>query len=93
MAILKIQLHPSMRIDGLPITFEGDFANITIFEAIVEVLKEVPEVLDLCISNNKSRAGVLFFVGKTEITSLGLLDNQLDSDMHVRVVPILHGGT
>jgi hypothetical protein len=48
--------------------------------------------LELCLKNNKPKPGILYIAEGTELSSLGLLDNKLDEEIEIRIVPILHGG-
>ena len=92
MVTLNLKLHQSLWQNDEPHEFTGSFENLTIIEAIRQLLKEYPKILELCLSNGKKRPGILYIAEKVELASLGLLENQLDEDLEIRIVPVLHGG-
>jgi hypothetical protein len=89
---LKIKLHQSLRLADLPFEFENDFDSGSIFECMKDLLITYPLIFDLCLSEKGRKPGILYISGKTELASLGLLDHELDEDLVIRIVPILHGG-
>lgn len=92
---LKIKIHLSLRVPGEKFEYSGNFTNITIIEAIRELLKESTQISDICLKDGKRRPGLLYLSGKTELSSLGLLESSVDeinNEMIVRIIPILHGG-
>jgi len=54
---------------------------------------DYPQLEALLLVDRDIKPGIMIFSGKTELTSMGLLDQELDDDISVRVVPILHGGS
>lgn len=92
MVKIRIQLHKSMRIPNQPYSFEGDFENITLIEAINKLLKDNIEIYKLCLKDGYKKPGLLYFSNDVELSSLGLLETNIDEDIEIRIVPILHGG-
>ena len=92
MARLKLKLHQSLRVKEEPYEFEGEFESGSVISNIRQLLENNPNILDLCLSEKGRKPGILYLSGKTELSSLGLLDEQLDEDLELRIVPILHGG-
>ena len=92
MARLKLKLHQSLRVKDEPYEFEGEFESGTLISNMRKLLKNNPNILDLCLSEKGRKPGILYISGQTELSSLGLLDEQLDEDIDLRIVPILHGG-
>lgn len=92
MPILRIKVHPSIHIQGTPSLIEGEFKDITIIEAMNSLLDSYPELSDVCLKEKKAKPGILYISEGTELSSLGLLDNNLDEEIEIRIVPILHGG-
>ena len=92
MARLKLKLHQSLRVENEPHEFEGEFESGSIINNIRELLMKNPKILELCLSEKGRKPGILYLSGKTELSSLGLLDEQLDEDIELRIVPVLHGG-
>ena len=93
MPTLKIKLHQSLRIQGQPFEFFNSFESGSILDNIRNLLNSNPEILGLCLSEEGKKPGILYLSNKTELASLGLLENQLDEDLEIRIVPILHGGS
>ena len=92
MPTLKIKLHQSLRIQDEPYEFSDLFNSGTIVDNMRKLLHNQPEILDLCLSNKGKKPGILYLLDKTELGSLGLLENELEEDLEIRIVPILHGG-
>ncbi|MCE7733780.1 MAG: hypothetical protein GPJ54_02810 [Candidatus Heimdallarchaeota archaeon] len=92
MPILKIKLHQSLRIKGEPHEFSESFNSGTIVNNMRKLLSNQPAILDLCLSHKGRKPGILYLSEKTELASLGLLESELNEDLEIRIVPILHGG-
>lgn len=92
MVKLKLKLHQSLRIEEESYKFEGDFDSGTVIENMRKLLKTNLAILDLCLTEKGRKPGILYLSGKTELSSLGLLDELMDEDIELRIVPILHGG-
>ncbi|MHA2504604.1 MAG: hypothetical protein ACXAE3_17250 [Candidatus Kariarchaeaceae archaeon] len=91
MVLLTLQVHPSIRPKSIPGELQGQFGNVSILQAI-RMLIENTELESLLLIKGGLKPGLLAFAGKTELVSLGLLTSTIDQDIHVRIVPILHGG-
>lgn len=89
---LQLKLHPSIREPSFPDILSGDFNQNTIIHCINQLVSDYPNIKDLILEDGRPKAGLLFIANKTELDSLGLLDEELDEDLLIRVVPILHGG-
>jgi len=76
----------------MPESISGEFSGVTVVEGLSELLEEYLEAKDLILTQDSIKAGLLVFADKTELTSMGLLDASLDSDLSIRIVPVLHGG-
>ena len=92
MPTLRIKVHPSIHVKGTPSLIEGDFADTTILGAMNSLLNSYPELSDLCLKDKKAKPGILYIAEGAELASLGLLNNKLDEEIEIRIVPILHGG-
>lgn len=92
MPVLKIKLHQSLRIKGEPHEFSTSVNSGTIVDNMRKILSNQPEILDLCLANNGKKPGILYLSENTELASLGLLESELEEDLEIRIVPILHGG-
>ena len=93
MAILKIKLHQSLWIEGENHEFSGEVEQLTIIDSIKKILKDNPKVLSACLTSEfTKKPGILYISGKMEIASLGLLNQIMDEDIDLRIVPVLHGG-
>lgn len=93
MPILKIKLHQSLRLQNEPYEFSDLFNSGTILDNMKKLLSTHPPILDLCLSEQGRKAGILYLSQKTELASLGLLDHIHEEDLEIRIVPILHGGS
>ncbi len=89
---LIIKIHKSISIPNLPIKFQGNYSGVTILEAINKLLDNYKDIKELCIVNGSPKPGILFIAKGAELKSLGLLNNKLDEDLEIRIVPVLHGG-
>ncbi len=92
MPTLRIKVHPSIHVEGTPSVIDGEFKEITILEAMNSLLDSYPDLMNLCLKDKKARPGILYIAEGAELASLGLLDNKLDEELEIRIVPILHGG-
>lgn len=92
MPSLKIKIHQSLRVEGQPYEFEGSFDSGTILENMKNLLSTHKLIFDLCLTAKGKKPGLLYLADKTELASLDLLDQNMDDDMDIRIVPILHGG-
>ena len=92
MVNLRLKLHQSLRVEKEPFEFEGEFESGTLIENIRDLLKNSPTISDLCLSDRGRKPGILYLSGRTELSSLGLLEELMDEDIELRIVPILHGG-
>ena len=93
MPTLKIKLHQSLRVHGEPFEFFDSFRSGSILDNIRNLLHHNPQILDLCLSDKGKKPGILYLADKTELASLGLLECELEEDLEIRIVPILHGGS
>lgn len=94
---LTIEIHRSLRSSTAPKHYSKHFStteNYMLQQAIELTLQSVPEISGQIFNNHRVKPGLLFFSGKTELNSLGLLDTPLDSsnDITITIVPIMHGG-
>lgn len=92
MVTLSIKIHQSLWIEGEEQSFSGEFMNETIITALSKLLTTSPKVMEQVLRDGHKKPGILFIYDKTELSSLGLLEQPLTEDMSVRIVPILHGG-
>ena len=92
MPIIRIKVHPSIHIQGTPSVLEGEFNEITILDAMNSLLESYPDLLELCLKDQKPKPGILYIADGTELASLGLLESNIDEEIEIRIVPILHGG-
>ena len=92
MVVFTLQIHPSIREPDVPSKIKVDVEQMTILTAIDVALQKYPKLSTLILDNGKMRAGLLVFADKTELTSMGLLDSEINESLNIRIVPILHGG-
>ncbi len=94
MTLLRIKLHPSIKIKDKPTEFEGEFSGIKLIEAMNKLLSKYPQIHQLCLKDNHKKPGILYISDGAELASLGMLDTVIGDDeyIEVRIVPILHGG-
>ncbi|MHA2029925.1 MAG: hypothetical protein ACW99Q_11075, partial [Candidatus Kariarchaeaceae archaeon] len=89
---LKIKLHQSLRLVEFPFEFESEFNSGSIIDCMRDLLSGYPVIIDMCLTDKGRKPGLLYISGNTELASLGLLEHNLDEDLEIRIVPILHGG-
>ena len=94
MTKVAVILHRSLHVEGEKFEFQNEFTNISLLGAITELLKKSKELSAACLENGRKKPGLLYFSNKVELSSLGLLETNVDDagDTIIRIVPILHGG-
>lgn len=93
----SIEIHRSLRSPEDEMIFQTsltDNESRTYMEVINELLESVKHIQDEVILNGDAKPGILFISDRTELNSLGILTEQVDTseDVHIKIVPILHGG-
>ena len=94
MTKVTVIIHQSLRVEGDKFEFQNEFTNISLLGAIIELLKKSQGLSAACLENGRKKPGLLYFSDKVELSSLGLLETNVDEtdDTIIRIVPILHGG-
>jgi len=63
-----------------------------LIDAIKEMISPYQEIYSQLFNSNKIRPGILYISNQLELSSLGLLEEEIDEDMEIKIVPVLHGG-
>lgn len=94
MTKVSVSIHPSIRVKDLPGKFEGKYSNVSLKQAMSDLLGKYPEIYELCMRENGRKPGILYISEGAELGSLGMLDNIIGEEerIEVSIIPILHGG-
>lgn len=86
-----IHLHPSIVSDKH--SLEGEVnQEILLEEALISILSNEKTVWDQIVLDEEIRPGYLLISNKTELRTTKQLKNKVASDMHIKIIPISHGG-
>ena len=88
---LTLKIHRSLREINEPEKINADVEGILI-DAIKEMISPYQEIYNQLFDSNKRRPGILYISNQLELSSLGLLEEEIDEDMEIKIVPVLHGG-
>lgn len=88
---LTILLHPSIETTNSVLT--GKIKdNTRILDGIIAVLRNDKTIAELLIFNNDIKPGYLLISDKRELKTTGIINEIIESDLNVRIIPISHGG-
>lgn len=86
-----MHIHPSIPSDSD--FLQGEFEEGTkLLEGIVSILSKDQKISKIILSNCNIRPGFLFISDKTELRTTGKLDEIINEDLEIRIIPISHGG-
>ncbi len=95
MGKLILQIHKSIRGINDPEEISVEIVNSKpLLEYLKLGLTKYPSLLKTCIRENSLVPGILYISNDRELKSLGLMSELVDenTEIFVKIVPILHGG-
>ncbi len=88
---LVLKIHRSLRNPEDPEVIEHQGEGI-LRALILQAVSNHVFIRDVLFEGERLKPGILYIYNGTELSSMGLLEEQIEEDMIIKIVPILHGG-